>query len=550
VISGGVVVAYEFGLGSDKIRIPADQVAHNRFANPCNPFVGYAPLTAAAMAADRDRDMDIYEGSLNENLGIPPFIVAFTDDNVTDSDVQAYKREWNAQRAGVASQGKGLFTRGKVDLKNIAVSPREMAFLQGRKYTMEQVFGVFGIPDALAKTESVNRANYEAALYQWTSSTISYRNRLSESVINSQLIPAYNEPRLFVAYDSCVPEDREFALKQQESDLRNYVVTINEVRAANSMEPVEWGDVPLVQSTGAPLGAKAAEAGATNEPNKRAKMTARPGGGSRPFKAQDRNPNDAPDISGGANPEPTADERSLMRVTDSMQRDQRRDLLTEYDAKAPQYDAVQYDPLKYSTLYLDDAVDAAVKSWERGLIVGNLSLPDGSRVDVGSYITQPQAQEAIRKNTLRFLDSESESVGREFRARIAAGLKEGDSVPQIRKRIEGMFDDEARNARSLMIARTETARAIELGREASWAESGIISGKRWDASADSCPFCQAMHGREVVLGGNYWGKGDTMSVQFEGREINMPMSYGDTPAPPLHPNCRCVLEPIFIDGDG
>lgn len=549
IVSMGEIVAYELGSGADKIRIPANQVAHNRFPNPSSMIYGLAPLTAVAMGADRDVDMDIYEGALNSNMGVPPYAITFTDDNVTESDIKAYKREWNAQRSGVANAGKPLFGKGSIEIKELAISPKEMAFLQGRKYTMEQIFGVFGVPPALAKTEGVPRANLESALYQWTAFTITPRLRFMEACLNAYLIPAYNEPRLFLAYDSCVTADKEFDLKRTESMLRSYVTTINEVRNSDGMEPVEWGDVPRIQSTGAALGETAAEDSKIDS-EKRLKKVARTAtlwADPSAFKAQDRSPDDAPSISGGENPEPTEDERKIMRVTDQIQNDQRKDILVEYDAKAPQYDAMKYEPVKYSTLYLDDAMAAMIPSWERGLIVGNIALPEGARIDVGSFIEQPKAIEAVRKNTLRFLDSESESVGREFRKRISDGIKSGDSVQQIRKRIEGMFADDARNARSLTIARTESARAIELGRESSWAESGIISGKRWDANGDSCPFCQAMHGREVSLGSNYFDQGDTLGVEFNGNKINMSLSYDATPAPPLHPNCRCVLEPIFIE---
>jgi hypothetical protein len=423
-----------------------------------------------------------------------------------------------------------------------------MAFLQGRKYTMEQIFGVFRVPPALAKTEGVPRANLDSALYQWTAFTITPRLRYMEAAFNKQVIPLYGEPRLFVAYDNCVFEDREFDLKQRDSNLAHYVTTVNEARTSAGLDPVEWGDVPIVQATGMPLGAKAAEAAAPSKQLAQAKSTARLGG-IPGFRQKLGDPNDAPDISGGENPQPNQTEKKIADVMDDVQREQQRDLLGEFDRVAPQFDAVDYRQMKYSTLYLDDALGSVRPAWERGLIVGNMALPNDSRIDVGSFIEQPEAQKVIKEHTLRFLDSESESVGKAFRDRIAAGLKNGDSVPELRKRIEGMFSDEARNARSLMIARTESARAIELGREIAWQESGVVSAKVWDANGDSCPFCQAMHGRTVELGGKYWEKGDTMGVEFDGQQISMSFGYDAVQAPPLHPSCRCTLEPVLIGVD-
>jgi len=543
---GEGIVAYEFGQGVSKIVIPAEQVIHNKFPNPHNPFSGMAPLSAAALAADRDTSMDIYEGALNKIHGRPDFMLTYKD--VSMKDLKAYKKEFNAEFKGSGNGGKPMFSGGEATLHNFGFSPREMAFLQGRKITMEQIFGAFGIPVALGKTEGVNRANLEAAILQWTRFTILPRLRMYEDVLNKQLIPLYDEPRLFVAYDNPVPEDREFILKERTANLNNFVTTINEERNADGLEPVEWGDVPVVRSTGLPLGsqpiattpAKSIDGDSANCSSGGVILKASGAGG---------DPDDAPDISGGSNTPLNASEKTVSSVTNKMQGTQETDLLKEFDRVSPteSWDDIKFNSTKYTQMYLGEMVGVMNPVWERGLIVGNLSLPDGSRIDVGAFIEQPQAQKFIEKNTFKFLESESESVQNEFRRQLSAGIKDGDSIQAMRKRMTGMFTDERKNARSAMIARSESARAIEMGREASWAESGVVVGKVWDANGDACPFCQAMHGKTVELGGNYWNLGDTMTVDFQGKDIHMSFNYGATPTPPLHPNCRCSLQPQIMD---
>jgi len=543
IIKGGEIVAYKFGRGCQKVVIPAENVVHNKFPNPKNPFVGMAPLTAVALAADRDVDMDIYEGTLNRNHARPDFAVVLKGENVSRKDLDAYKKEWNAGRAGVANAGKPLFAAGDASIQNFGFSPKEMAFLKGRQVTMEQIFGAFGVPPALGKTAAVNRANLEAAIVQWTRFTILPRLRMDEAALNSQLIPLYDEPRLFVAYDNPVPEDREFMLKERETNLKNYVTTVNEERSQDGMPDVPWGDVPINQSTGLPLGS-------TTEPVPTKTVTGANGssGGNKSMQKQG-DPDDAPDISGGANPAANAGEKRIMGVADRMQQEQSKDLVSEFDRVSPTgaYDTVKFEPVTYAQTYLDDMVAAMTPQWERGLIVGNIALPEGARVEVGAFIQQDDAQKVISDTTFKFLESEGESVQREFKRQMQAGIKNGESVPELRKRLTGMFSDQRRNDRGLMIARTESARAIELGREASWRESGVVAAKVWDANGDSCPFCQAMHGRVVELGSNFWDQGAVMEVEFEGSPVSLDLGYSDTPAPPIHPNCRCVLEPQFIE---
>src|SRR6185437_14153032 len=51
--------------------------------------------------------------------------------------------------------------------------------------------------------------------------------------------------RLFLAYDSLVPEDEVFVLEQTRTAGLTGAITRNEIRAAVGLNPVPWGDLPL-----------------------------------------------------------------------------------------------------------------------------------------------------------------------------------------------------------------------------------------------------------------------------------------------------------------
>ena len=110
--------------------------------------------------------------------------------------------------------------------------------------TKAEVANSFGVPLALLTTET-NLANLQAALQQHASLVVRPRLRRRDEKINEQLIPLYDPSgRLFVASDDPAPESQEFQLRQQETDLKWGVRTINEVRAERGLGPVEWGDRP------------------------------------------------------------------------------------------------------------------------------------------------------------------------------------------------------------------------------------------------------------------------------------------------------------------
>lgn len=103
---------------------------------------------------------------------------------------------------------------------------------------------------------------------------------------------------------------------------------------------------------------------------------------------------------------------------------------------------------------------------------------------------------------------------------LGDGIAAGDSVQTIAAAIDGYFGDPAR---SVMIARTETCRAVSAAAEATYAANGV-STWTWEVGAGCCDLCQ----------------------EFDGMEFPV---EGDQEPPPLHPNCRCTPSPV-VDVNG
>ena len=73
------------------------------------------------------------------------------------------------------------------------------------------------------------------------------RCRRIEETLNARLVPMFDDTgRLFVAYDSPVPEDEIFALEQTKAASMTGAITRNEIRASVGLDPVAWGEQPLV----------------------------------------------------------------------------------------------------------------------------------------------------------------------------------------------------------------------------------------------------------------------------------------------------------------
>lgn len=128
---------------------------------------------------------------------------------------------------------------------------------------------------------------------------------------------------------------------------------------------------------------------------------------------------------------------------------------------------------------------------------------------------------------------------------VAKGLSEGKTGRQIAAGLrEGPLGSQMTAYRADTIARTESVRAREAGEVESWKNSGAVSGKRWAAMQDHCPFCDEMDGKLVDLNESFFAMGQELSVEGAG---NMKFTYEDVGHPPLHPRCRCTLLAELIE---
>lgn len=173
---------------------------------------------------------------------------------------------------------------------------------------------------------------------------------------------------------------------------------------------------------------------------------------------------------------------------------------------------------------------------------------DQTDLDVAFDVSHPQTRRAIEKYTRHFASKVVQVDGNDLRKAIDAAFAGGESLQQLSKRIAAIYE-EKRDYRSDRIARTEVIRGLNQGAVETWkqaADNGVTVHKEWLASTDACEFCLAMNGKILSsLDGEFLGMGQT----FAGTEGGtMSTDYMDVTGPPLHPQCRCTVLPVVVEG--
>ena len=233
------------------VRYEPEEIVHFRFPNPNDVLYGMGPLQGARNAVDVNQYIRDYETNLFRNQARPDFIIK-SEGKMNLDQRDRFMEIWKDTYRGTKSSGKFGVLEGGMDIKELGWSPKELSFLIGRNMTKEEICNIFGIPMSKVQTKDVNRANAEVGETTYQRDTISPRLRLIEQKITEKFLPIYDD-KLFCVFEENIPLDKEFKVKERESNLKNAYSSINEERKLDGREPVAWGDVPLVQMNIVPL---------------------------------------------------------------------------------------------------------------------------------------------------------------------------------------------------------------------------------------------------------------------------------------------------------
>ena len=133
---------------------------------------------------------------------------------------------------------------------------------------------------------------------------------------------------------------------------------------------------------------------------------------------------------------------------------------------------------------------------------------------------------------------------------LGTGLQDGETIDELATRVqdwaEGQKDQDGSWSRARTVARTEANRAARKAEVEAWNATGMVAGKTWLLAPDPCEFCEAasksFSDNAIGLNESFYQKGQVLYGTDGG---SLALDYENIDGPPLHPNCRCSMQPTF-----
>ena len=224
-----------------------DEIVWMRYFNPLEPYAGLSPLAPVRLSVDAGTDALRFNRSFFQNSAQPDLVFT-TDENMTDAELEDFYARWEERYQGPGKAHRPAIAAFIKDIKTLGFSHRDMEFLQGLRWSLEDVSRTYGVPlPLLSDYQQATFANITTAEKLFWRNTIVPEMRFFEEHLNSELLPRLGYAGLTAEFDlsaiEAMNEDETEKVEREAKLLDRGVLTINEVRRGRNLPEVPWGDV-------------------------------------------------------------------------------------------------------------------------------------------------------------------------------------------------------------------------------------------------------------------------------------------------------------------
>ena len=187
----GWPAAYAYTAGGRTVTLrqdtaPVPKVLHLALFHPLDDHYGMAPLEAAGQSLDIHNAAAEWNKALLDNGARPSGALVYSaaGGNLTPEQFERLKTELEQGFAGAANAGRPMVLEGGLDWKTIALSPRDMDFIEAKNAAARDIALAFGVPPMLLGIPGDNTyANYvEANRALWRQTVIPLVKRVADDL--------------------------------------------------------------------------------------------------------------------------------------------------------------------------------------------------------------------------------------------------------------------------------------------------------------------------------------------------------------------------------
>ena len=539
--------------------------------------VQYLSKTLQMLLWQTDSDLEYYN-----NNNVPKGMIGLDGSDM--EEIKAFKEQWKAQQHELDEFGNKRKIYNSVPILNmkpmftrIEFSSSEMEIIEKQKWYTKMVWASFGVtPTELGYSEdSQGQANQIVQSKVFRKKAINPLLRTMANKFNSNIISEFEYtadmkigkdtlqvPKYifrFKLFDTDEERQKYELYKLQTSD--SGIKTINEIRSLEGLDPVDWGDEDPRKSSaqnsfsfgGSPGEPRSIEdiddskktqkIPGTKQPDENLKKTEKELDGKSKKK-------DEPFINQKESEEP--DKVSFQLFADAIKQvlDQNEDKLKQILDNELQNNILDniksVRPTSRAKIEVKSIMDVIkkiasilgfgeIRQTVNEFINNNFlsGFDDGEKEVDSNFVPDQAASNFLANHTFNNVKGMTDDLTNKLRAELERGVIAGEGVDKLKARVSNVF--KISKNRAEMIARTETARAFNMGKLQAVQKSGKPAKKYIDITLDkrTSQVSKAMDRK--------YGSPEKAIPLDQNFSVSVGGKVFEGPAPPFMPNDRDIV---------
>ncbi len=182
--------------------------------------------------------------------------VLMTDKTLTDEQFQALQTGWAQKYHGADSAHATAILEHGLKYERVGIPPDQAQFIETQKMSNEDVARIFGVPGSLIGLETnTTYNNMEQLNIMFAQYTVQPLVKRIEAELNTKLFTQREQATTAVEFDLATLLRGDIATRTDyfSTMVRDGVMSINEVRAIEGLNPVAGGEVHLVNTNLLPV---------------------------------------------------------------------------------------------------------------------------------------------------------------------------------------------------------------------------------------------------------------------------------------------------------
>lgn len=165
-----------------------DEVLAFFYYNPRNPNAPLSPLSAARLSLEAEFYMNGWNAAFFKQ-GLRSPLAITTKAKLTATQEKEWNKKIKQFYGGIDDAHTALLMSGGADVKELALSTKDLDFVNGKKLNREEITAVYGVPPALVGIfEFANYANSEQQRKIFWENTIVPRVHMTEELIQVNIL--------------------------------------------------------------------------------------------------------------------------------------------------------------------------------------------------------------------------------------------------------------------------------------------------------------------------------------------------------------------------